>query len=44
MFLNDDILGIEKPYGTCLLPFLTDEFSGLFLHASIFYINHLGSE
>ena len=38
MFLNDDIADIEKPHGICLLTFAVDEFSGLFLHPSIFSI------
>ena len=38
MFLNDDIADIEKPDGICLLTFAVDEFSGLFLHPSIFSI------
>ena len=29
---------IEKPDGICLPTFVTDEFSGLFLHPSIFSI------
>ena len=33
MPLNEDIVGIEKP-------FAVDEFSGLFLHPSIFSIIH----
>ena len=40
MFLNDDIVNIEKPDGICLPTFDVDEFSGLFLHPTIFSINH----
>ena len=40
MLLNDDIVDIEKPDGVCLLNFVVDEFSGLFLHPSIFSIIH----
>ena len=40
MLLNNDILDIEKPDGICSLTFVVDEFSGLFLHLSIFYILH----
>ena len=40
MLLNEDILDIGKPDGTCSLTFVVDEFSGLFLHPSIFYIIH----
>ena len=36
MLLNEDILDIEKPDGMCLLTFVVDEFSGLFLHPPIF--------
>ena len=43
MLLNDDILEIEKPDGICSLTFDVDEFSGLFLHPSIFSIIHLRS-
>ena len=35
MFLNEGILDIEKPDGICLLTFVEDEFSGLFLHPSL---------
>ena len=41
--LNEDIVEIEKLDGICLLTFVTDEFSGLFLHQSIFSIKHLRS-
>ena len=40
MLLNEDIKGIEKPEGICLLTFVVDEFSGLFLHTSIFSIKY----
>ena len=40
MILNSDIVDIEKPHGICLLTFVADEFSGLFLDASIFSIIH----
>ena len=43
MFLNDDIVDIEKPYGMCFPTLLEDEFLGLFLHQSIFSILHSGS-
>ena len=36
MSLNDDITDIEKPDGICLLTFVVNNFSGLFLHMSIF--------
>ena len=43
MFLNDDIVDIEKPDGICLPTFVVDKLSGLFLHPSIFslYIQDL---
>ena len=40
MLLKEDIVDIEKPDGICLLTFVVDEFSGLFLHPSIFSIIH----
>ena len=40
MFLNDDIVGIEKINGMCAPNFVVDEFSGLFLHSLIFSIKH----
>ena len=40
MLLNEDIVDIEKPDGICSLTFVVDEFSGLFLHPSIFSIKH----
>ena len=38
MFLNEDIMDIEKPDGICSLTFDADEFSGLILHPSIFLL------
>ena len=38
MFLNDDIVDIEKPDGICSPTFAVDEFSKLFLQLSIFFI------
>ena len=38
MLLNKDIVDIKKPDGICSLTFVVDEFSGLFLHQSIFSI------
>ena len=40
MLLKEDIVHIEKPDGICSLTFVVDEFSGLFLHPSIFSIKH----
>ena len=40
MFLNDDIVDIEKLDGICSTTFVVDEFSGLFLPPSIFSIKH----
>ena len=40
LLLNEDIVGIEKPDGICSFTFVVDEFSGLFLHPSIFSIIH----
>ena len=37
MLLNEDIVDIEKPDGLCSLTFVVDEFSGLFLHPTIYY-------
>ena len=34
--LNDDIVDIGKPDGICFGTFVADEFSGLFLHPSVF--------
>ena len=36
VFLNDNTVGIKKPDGICSLTYALDEFSGLFLHPSIF--------
>ena len=41
MLLNEDIIDIEKSNGICLLTFVVDQFSGLFLYSSIFSIIHL---
>ena len=38
MSLNGDIVYIEKLNVTCLPTFFVDDFSGLFLHPSIFFI------
>ena len=43
MLLDEDIVVIEKSDGICSLTFVVDEFSGLFLHPSIFSIKHLRS-
>ena len=40
VLLNDDIVDIEKSDGVCLLTLVVDDFSGLFLHPSIFSIIH----
>ena len=40
MHLNEVIEDIEEPNGICLLTFVVDAFSGLFLHPSIFSIIH----
>ena len=40
IILKGDIVDIEKPDGICLVTFFVDEFSGLFLHLSIFNIIH----
>ena len=40
MFLNYNIVDIEKQDGICSLTFVVDEFSGLFLHLSIFSIKY----
>ena len=40
MILDDDIVDIEKPDGICSLISVVNEFSGLFLHPSIFSIKH----
>ena len=36
MLLSDDIVDIEKPDVICAPSFVVDEFSGLFLHLSIY--------
>ena len=41
MLSNEDIVDIEKPDGICLPEFVTDEFSGLYLHPSIIFIKQL---
>ena len=38
ILLNNDILEIEKPDGICSPTIVVDEFSGFFLHPSLFYI------
>ena len=40
MLLNESIVEIEKLDAICLLTSVVDEFSGLFLHPSIFFIIH----
>ena len=40
MIRNEDNVEIEKPDEICLLTLVVDEFSGLFLHPSIFPIKH----
>ena len=40
MLLNDNIVDIEKPDGICSPILFVDEFSGLFLHPSMFSIKH----
>ena len=40
MSFNDNIVDNEKPDGICLPTFVVNEFSGLFLHPSIFSIKH----
>ena len=40
MFLNDDIVDIEKPDGICSPTFVVHELSGLLLHLPIFSIKH----
>ena len=40
MFLNEDIVDIEKPDEICSLNFVVDGFSGLFLHPLIFSLVH----
>ena len=38
--LSEDIVELEKPDGICLLTFVVEEFSGLFLHPSVISIIH----
>ena len=38
--LNENIIDIGKPDGRCSLVFVVDQFSGLFLHKSVFVIIH----
>ena len=40
MLLNDDIVEIERPDEICSLTFVMNEFSGLYLHPSVFSIKH----
>ena len=40
MFLNSDIVDIEKLDGVFSFTFVVNELSGLFLHPSIFSIKH----
>ena len=40
MLSNDDIADIEKPELMCLSSFVVDEFTGFFLHPSVFSIKH----
>ena len=40
MFLNNSIVDIGKPDGICSPTFVVDEFSGFYLHPSIFSIKH----
>ena len=44
MLLNEDIVDIEKPDGICSRTFVVNEFSGLFLHPSIFSTKHSKSK
>ena len=41
LLLNDDIVDTENSDGICSPTFVADEFSGLFLHPSIFSIKQL---
>ena len=44
MLLGEDIVDIEKSDGLCLLTFVVDEFSEIFLHLSIFsFIDSISS-
>ena len=38
IYLNNDIVDIEKTDGICLVTFNVDDFSGLFLQTSVFSI------
>ena len=40
MLQSEDIVDIVKPDGMCSLTYILDEFSGLFLHTSVFSIIH----
>ena len=40
MYLNDDVVEIEKSDGICSPNYVVDEFSGLFLHSSVFSTKH----
>ena len=41
IFLNENIVDIENTDGICCSPaFFVNEFSGLFLHQSVFSIKH----
>ena len=40
MLLNEDIVDIEKSDEICSLIFVLDDFSGLFLHPSVFSMKH----
>ena len=40
MLLNDDIVAIKKPDGICSHISVGDEFSGFYLHPSIYFIKH----
>ena len=40
MILNNDIVEFEKNDGISFPPFVVNEFSGLFLHPSIYSIKH----
>ena len=43
LLLNDDILDSEKSDEICSLTFVVNQFSGLFLHPSVFSIKQLRS-
>ena len=40
MLLIEDTVDIDKPNEICSLTFVVNEFSGLFLHTSIFSMIH----